>query len=59
VEVTREHVVELLRRFGRPDAAEAVAQSLPERLDRAEVEQFLMRYGVTMDQLISEMGGSP
>jgi hypothetical protein len=59
MEETREHLVELLRRMGRPDVAEAAMQSLPERMDRSDAEQFVMRYGVTMDQLISEMGGSP
>jgi hypothetical protein len=61
VEYTKTQVVETLRRLNRPDVAEVVEhmESLPERMDRAQCEALVAKYGVTMDQLISAMGGSP
>ena len=45
--------------MGQTEAAESVLASMPERMDLADAEQFLMRYGITKDSLINSMGGSP
>jgi hypothetical protein len=58
-QVTRQHVVEVLRTAGLPDVADEANQSLPEELDLERAAEFLARYGITKDALISRMGGSP
>jgi hypothetical protein len=59
MEVTKQHVVEVLRTAGMLEAADAADRSLPEELDFERAAEFLERYGVTKDALISRMGGSP
>ena len=59
MQVTREHVVEVLRTAGMPEVAEEANRSLPEELDLERAAEFLARYGITKDALISRMGGSP
>jgi hypothetical protein len=59
MEVTKQHVVEVLRTAGLPEAAEEANRSLPERMDLESAQAFLGPYGITKDALISRMGGSP
>jgi hypothetical protein len=59
MEVTRQHVVDVLRTAGLTEAADEADRSLPEQLDLERAEEFLLRYGITRDALISRMGGSP
>ena len=58
-QVTRQHVVEVLRTAGLPEVADEANRSLPEELDLERAAEFLARYGITKDELISRMGGSP
>jgi hypothetical protein len=59
MEVTKQHVVEVLRTAGMLEAADEADRSLPEELDLERAAEFLGRYGITKDALISRMGGSP
>jgi hypothetical protein len=59
MEVTREHVVDVLRTAGLPEAADEADRSLPEQMDLELAAEFLGRYGITKDVLVSRMGGSP
>ena len=58
-QVTRQEIVEVLRTTGLPEAADDANRSLPEQLDMERAAEFLGRYGITKDALISRMGGSP
>jgi hypothetical protein len=58
-QVTRQHVVEVLRTAGLLEAADEADRSLPEQVDLERAAAFLGRYGITKDVLISRMGGSP
>jgi hypothetical protein len=58
-QVSREHVVEILRTAGMYHVADEANRSLPEQLDLERAAEFLGRYGITKDALISRMGGSP
>ena len=58
-QVSREHVVEVLRTAGMYDVADEANRSLPDELDLDRAAEFLARYGITKDALISRMGGSP
>jgi hypothetical protein len=55
----RQDVVDMLRRTGLPELAEEALRVLPDPVDLDFVAEVLQRYGVTMDDLIDRMGGSP
>jgi hypothetical protein len=59
MEVTRQHVVDVLRTAGLAEAADEANRSLPEQMELERAEEFLGPYGITKDVLISRMGGSP
>jgi hypothetical protein len=58
VEVSREHVIDVLRRAGLGQEAERVTSSLPDSVDLERAAHLLHQYGITKDELISRMGGS-
>ena len=59
MQVTREHVVGILRMAALPDLAEEARRALPDPVEYNRAERFLAEYGVTKDELISRRGGSP
>jgi hypothetical protein len=59
MEVTREHVVGVLRRAGLWEAAEEAESSLPETIDLDDVADWGLQRGITRDTLVSLLGGSP
>jgi hypothetical protein len=58
-QVTRQHVVDVLRTAGLSQAADDANRSLPDKVEFERAAEFLQRYGITKDALISRMGGSP
>ena len=59
MQVTREHVVGILRMVVLPDLAEEARRVLPDPVEYNYAERFLAQYGLTKDELISRRGGSP
>jgi hypothetical protein len=59
VQVKRQHVVDILRKAGLPDVAADADQLLPDPIDYDDAAAFLARYGISKDELISRVGGSP
>ena len=59
MQVTREHVVGILRMAALLDLAEEARRVLPDPVEYNRAERFLAEYGVTKDELISRRGGSP
>jgi hypothetical protein len=59
MQLTRQHVVDVLRRTGFAEVAEDASRTLPDPVELDDVLLFLVPYGITRDLLISEMGGSP
>jgi hypothetical protein len=59
MQLTREYLADLLRRTGLPDTAEEALRTLPEVVDLDEAAQWCSGRGITKDELISMMGGSP
>jgi hypothetical protein len=59
MQLAKQDVVDCLRKAGLIDAAEEAARVLPDPVDADEVERFLTPHGITVDVLISQMGGSP
>jgi hypothetical protein len=56
---SRQHVVDLLNRLGHADVAEEASRVLPDPADVDQIVAFSTQYGISHDELISEMGGSP
>jgi hypothetical protein len=59
VQLTRQHVVDVLRKAGLPQMADEALRELPEPVDSEQVAPWAVPYGVSMDELTSRMGGSP
>jgi hypothetical protein len=59
VQVSRQEVVDVLRRLGRTQAADEASRELPDPVDLQQLETLAMRCGISRDDLISQMGGSP
>ena len=55
----RQDVVDMLRRTGLPELAEEALRVLPDPVDLDFATEVLQSYGVTKDDLIDRMGGSP
>lgn len=55
----RQWVVDLLRHAGYREAAEAAEQELPDPVTLEQVQEFADRHGISRDEIISQMGGSP
>ena len=59
VQLTRKHVVDVLRQAGLPEMAEDAMRDLPDPVDSEQVAAWAVPYGINMDELTSRMGGSP
>jgi len=59
MEYSREHFAHTLRRTGFPEAADEALRVLPDPVDVDQIAAFLGPYAISMDELISRMGGSP
>ncbi len=54
-----QHVVSVLRRTGLPHLAEEAQRTLPDPVDREDLERFAAAHGLTPEALTERMGGSP
>ena len=59
VQLSRQHVVDLLRRAGLTEMAEAALHDLPDLVDREDVAVWGGKWNIDMDYFIDRMGGSP
>ena len=55
---SREHLALTLRRTGFPEVAEEALRVLPDPVEGDQIAAFLAPYGITLDELISRMGGT-
>ena len=56
---SRQWVADTLRRIGYQQEADEALRVLPEEVDRRQLEEFGDRHGISRDELMSRMGGSP
>jgi hypothetical protein len=56
---SRQWVVDTLREIGYPQAADEARRELPDPVETDQIAKFGERHGITLDTLISGMGGSP
>jgi len=59
MQVSRQHVLDILRRTGFAQVVEEVSPLLPDPVDIDEAGRIIAPYGITRDVLTSQMGGSP
>lgn len=59
MEVNRQTVIDTLRRLGYDQQADEALKVLPDPVDFKQLEQFGQQYGISRDELIDRMGGSP
>ena len=59
MQFSRQEVVAILRRTGYTELADEALRVLPDPVDLDRLQAFLQPRGVTKDDIISEMGGSP
>ncbi len=56
---SRQWLVNALRRMGFEQAADEALRSLPDDIDLEQLQEFGNRHGISRDELVSRMGGSP
>jgi hypothetical protein len=59
VEYSRKQVIDLLRRAGFGDSADAAMVELSDPVNLEQVQEWGMQRGITRDLLEDRMGGSP
>jgi hypothetical protein len=55
----RQWIIDTLRRLGLTQAADEAAQELPEQLSTEQLLVLADKYGISRDEVVSRMGGSP
>lgn len=56
---SRQHVVDVLNRLGYAQVAEEASRDLPDPVDADWLAEWSLQHGLTHDDLVSHMGGSP
>jgi hypothetical protein len=57
--IAKQEIIQLLRRAGHFEAADEADRSLPDPVELERAAEFGARFGITRDELISRMRGSP
>lgn len=58
MQYSREHFAFTLRRTGFAEAADEALRVLPDPVDENQIAAFLAPYGITLDEIVSRMGGT-
>jgi hypothetical protein len=58
-EYSRQHVVDVLHTLGRPDLADEASRDLPDPVDVDQLVPWMLQHGLSRDEMVSRMGGSP
>jgi hypothetical protein len=59
MQVSRQDVIDFLRGLGFPGVADEAERDLPDPVELRQVREFGERHGISSDELINRMGGSP
>ena len=59
MDLSRQEIIQMLRRAGLADVAAAAQKSLPDPVDSKVLDHFCARYGLSKASLTDRMGGSP
>ena len=58
-QLSRQHVIDQLNRLGLTDLADEASRDLPDPVDLDRLEAWSMQHGLSYDDVVSRMGGSP
>jgi hypothetical protein len=58
-EYSRQHVIDVLKTVGRPDLADEASRDLPDPVDVDQLVPWMLQHGLSRDEMVSRMGGSP
>ena len=58
VQLTRQHVVDMLRKAGLPEVADDAQRELPDPVDSEQAAAWAVPYGINMGELMDRLGGS-
>jgi hypothetical protein len=56
---SRQHVVDVLHSLHSPDLADEASRDLPDPVDIDRLAAWMMQHGLSLDEMVSRMGGSP
>ena len=59
MQYSRREIVSVMRRTGYTELADEAERVLPDPVDADQLQAFAAQHGVSKDDMISEMGGSP
>ncbi len=59
MDLSRQEIVQMLRRAGLADVAAAAQKALPDPVDAKALDRFCARYGLSEASLADRMGGNP
>ena len=59
MEIDKQACLAIVRRVGGPDLVEEADRILPERIDLDRDSGLLRRFGLTEEQMMDRLGGSP
>lgn len=55
----RQHVIDMLNRLGYRELADEASRDLPDPVDINRLQAWCLQHGLTQEEVISSMGGSP
>lgn len=58
MQYSKEHFASTLRRTGFAEVADEAIRVLPDPVDEHQIAAFLAPHGITLDELVSRMGGT-
>jgi hypothetical protein len=56
---SRQHVIDVLHTLQRPDLADEASRDLPDTVDIDRLVAWMLQHGLSRDEMVSRMGGSP
>jgi len=59
MEYSRQHVVDVLHRLRYSELADEASRDLPDPVDGDRLQAWAIQRGLSHDEVISQMGGSP
>jgi hypothetical protein len=57
VQIERSQIIEVLRRMGRDEIADRAEETLPERVDTAQVSKMLQENGINPSEVLGQLRG--
>jgi hypothetical protein len=59
MQYSRQHVVDVLRSLRYPELADEASRDLPDPVDIDRLQAWMTQHGLSRDEMVSRMGGSP